>query len=113
MLTTVDQNCSQCGNPISSQYFICGDKIICSNCKSKSVFQPFYHNPLITISSEVCCKCHGTDLYTRWHPILKGTADWEIKAHLRDTDRLDEHLHHVCRNCGYGWSTDTKDKEDS
>lgn len=61
-----------------------------------------------------CVKCCGTDIYTRWHG--KG-AYHPSRRHASCSGDYgetngkpkDEHLHHVCRCCGWAWTEPPRD----
>jgi hypothetical protein len=55
-----------------------------------------------------CPKCGYTDIFIRWHkddPEACGQFWKDVPFRFKG-----EHLHNLCRTCGFEWSGPTKDK---
>lgn len=59
-----------------------------------------------------CEKCGCGDIYTRYHALAcsrDGCACASNCPYGSHNKRHDEHLHNVCRGCGWDWTEDVLD----
>lgn len=69
--------------------------------------------------ARACVKCGSSDLYIRWMKADAGRAAPGCNCNVcrRECTNPEEHLHVLCRCCGYAWDEETaeaaREKEES